>query len=91
MAVCAGLVMGWTDGSFYLPFHYIRVGPYWVEDEPIGPGNYKVYLDQWAPEPVEIAASSDVALILKIHFNFIFSKSRQLAFPVYLSDVRASQ
>jgi hypothetical protein len=57
MAVCAGLVMGWTDGSFYLPFHYIRVGPYWVEDEPIGPGNYKVYLDQWAPEPVEIAAS----------------------------------
>jgi hypothetical protein len=25
MAVCAGLVMRWTDGSFYLPFHYIRV------------------------------------------------------------------
>jgi len=37
MQVCARLVMGWIEGSFYLPFHYVRVGPYWIEDEPISP------------------------------------------------------
>jgi hypothetical protein len=38
MIVCPGLVMGWADGSFYLPFHYVRIAGFWVEDEPIGPG-----------------------------------------------------
>jgi len=49
MIVCPGLIMSSADGSFYLPFHYVRAGRYWVEDEPFGPGNYKVYLDEFAP------------------------------------------
>lgn len=49
MVVCPGLIMSSADGSFYLPFHYVRAGRYWVEDEPFGPGNYKVYLDEFAP------------------------------------------
>jgi len=46
-------------GSFYLPFHYVRTGCYWVEDEHLGPGSYKVYLDEYAPasQPAEIAAT----------------------------------
>jgi hypothetical protein len=52
--ICAGLSLSAEDDPVYLPFGLIRArGGYHCEDDTEQLGTIRVYLDEWAPSPVE--------------------------------------